>query len=47
LSASIEYDVPVVHGEFTCVINFVTGATCTNGSGAGFSIEYSAGAKTF
>lgn len=47
LSASVGYDVPVEHGEFTCVINFVTGATCTNRSGAGFSIEYSNGVTTF
>jgi hypothetical protein len=47
LQPSVEYDVPVVNGEFTCVINFTTGARCINAAGEGFTMEYTAGITTF
>lgn len=44
---AVDYDVPVVNGEFTCVINYTTGVRCTNAAGMGFTMEYSAGVTTF
>jgi hypothetical protein len=47
LTASVPYDVPVVNGEFTCVINLAAGVRCTNAAGGGFTMEYTAGVATF
>jgi hypothetical protein len=47
LQPSVEYDVPVVNGEFTCLINYTTGVRCTNAAGEGFTMEYTAGITTF
>ena len=44
---AVGYDVPVVYGDFTCIINLDRGATCTNPGGDGFTIEYAAGVATF
>lgn len=42
----LEYDEPVTAGDYTCSINFTTGVTCENTSGASFSLEFSAGVET-
>jgi len=47
LTPALAYDTPFVHGSFTCVINYTTGATCTNEQGRGFTIEYKTGVATF
>ena len=41
----IDYDTPVTAGEYTCSINYDTGANCSNGKGDSFTIEYSQGVQ--
>lgn len=43
----LPYDTPATYGDLTCTINYVTGVTCTNGEGHGFTMEYDAGIQHF
>ncbi|MBX3100676.1 MAG: hypothetical protein KF761_13990 [Salinibacterium sp.] len=43
----LPYDVPYTAYGFTCSINYDRGITCTNGQGDGFTMEYTAGVRTF
>jgi hypothetical protein len=43
----LPYDTEASRYGFTCSINYTIGVTCYNDSGAGFTMEYSAGVSTF
>lgn len=46
-ATNLAYDVPVVAYDFTCSINYVSGVTCYNEGGSGFTMEYTNGIYTF
>lgn len=46
-AASLAYDQPIEAYGFQCSINYDRGITCTNPDGRGFTMEYTAGIKTF
>ena len=42
----IDYDETVTAGQYTCSISYETGASCKNGKGDSFTVEYADGVQT-
>lgn len=46
-ASTVEYDVPVTAYGYSCNINYISGVTCYNADGSGFTMEYTNGIYTF